>query len=59
MYVHVHLRVYVYISLQLVSVGDIVMGHVTARRAGGLSVTVTSITHGHKLRELSDLDVKV
>ena len=46
-------------SLQLVKVGDIMRGHVTAKRTGGLSARVTSFVRSHKFRELSDLDIEV
>ena len=44
---------------QLVSVGDVVRGHVTDKSPRELSVQVTSFVGTHKHRELSDIGIKV
>ena len=46
-------------SLQLVAPGDVVRGHISAKKKGTMTVTVTSLVRSHKFRELSDLDIEV
>ena len=41
------------------SVGDVVRGHVTDKSPRELVVLVTSFVGSHKLRELSDIEIKV
>ena len=44
---------------QLVSVGDVVQGHVTDKSPRELTIQVTSFVGTHKHRELSDIGIKV
>lgn len=48
-----------YYFLQLVEPGDVVRGHVVAKRHGGLTIQITSFVNSHKYRELSDLSIRV
>lgn len=47
------------LCLQLVSVGDVVQGHVIDKTLRELVVQVTSFVGTHKYRELSDIGIKV
>lgn len=50
---------HLYNLLQLVEPGDIVEGHVISKSHKELVVQVTSFVGSRKLRELSDINVKV
>ena len=43
----------------MISTGDIVRGHVIAKKHSGLMVQVTSFVKSHKMRELTELTIKV
>ena len=47
------------IFLQLVEPGDVIRGHVVAKRHSGLTIQITSFLNSHKYRELSDLSIRV
>lgn len=65
-YIHVHVILGIPVCtpccvslFQLVSVGDVVRGHVIDKSPRELSIQVTSFVGSHKQRELSDIGVKV
>ena len=48
-----------FINLQLISVGDVVRGHVIDKSPREFTVQVTSFVGSHKFRELSDIGITV
>ena len=55
----VNVSVEFFSEMQLVEAGDVIQGHVVAKRYSGLAVQITSFVDSCKYRELSDLSIRV